>query len=373
MGLPLDIGVSDPAAVAFDRGLALQLSFRREAGLALQAAALARSTTFRVQTRQAGSPRILAICAPGDLMTNTPLEFLTAGAGTALDLLFILPSSPLPTRVPDHDVAFCAVSEQAPEILARVTPWLSAWPRKVLNPAPRAGDLTREAIVRRLAGIDEVLVPHADGVDAAGALATPADWMPFLLRPAGTHAGEGLTLVIDRIDLRRAVDRLGADRYNRTQFVDYRSRDKLYRKYRVALIGGRPFLCHLAISEHWMVHYLNAGMASHAERRAEEARAMAGFDHGFGLRHGVAFAQIADRLGLDWVVIDCAEAPDGRLLFFEADVAAIVHDMDPPEIYPYKQAAMARVFEAFRVLITETRQPAREAPADSGLPSGNPA
>lgn len=366
-----DAGVSDPAAVAFDQSLALQLSFRREAGLALQAAALARSTTFRVQACQEGSPRILAICAPGDLMTNTPLEFVAAGAGAALDLLFILPDRPLPARVPDHDIAFCAVSEQAPEVLARVAPWLSAWPRTVLNRAPRAADLAREAVSQRLAGIDGVLVPQADSVDAAGALATRDDWMPFLLRPAGTHAGEGLVLVADRIHLHNATNQLGADRYNRTRFVDYRSGDRLYRKYRVALIGGLPFLCHMAISDHWMVHYLNAEMASHPERRAEEARAMAEFDRGFGGRHGTAFARIADRLGLDWVVIDCAEAPDGRLLFFEADVAAIVHAMDPPDIYPYKQAAMARVFEAFRVLVTGTHQAAPGGATISERPSAN--
>lgn len=340
-----------PAAAAFDQGLAMQLAFRREPGLVLQAAALARSALFRVRATEGGRPRILALCGPGNLMTNTPLEFLAEGAGAQLDLLFVSADRPLPAQVPDHDVAFCAVSETAPEILARLTPWLAAWPRRVLNRPPAAERSRREVAARLLAGIDGLLVPQADCLDALALAATPDDWFPCLLRPAGTHAGEGLTLVRGRAALDQAIRDLRVERYNRTRFVDYRSKDGLYRKYRVALVAGRPLLCHMAISDHWMVHYLNAGMTNHPERRTEEARAMEGFESGLGRRHHHAFAAIGKRLGLDWVVIDCAEAPDGRLLFFEADVAAIVHAMDPPDLYAYKRAPMARVFEAFRALL----------------------
>ena len=341
----------DPAALAYDQGLAMQLAFRREPGLVLQAAALTRSSLFRVRATQGAWPRILAFCAAGDLMTNTPLEFLAAGAGAQLDLLFINPDGPLPAQLPDHDVAFCAVSETAPDVLARLTPWLAAWPRNVLNRPPAAARLTREVAARLLTDIDGVLAPDADCVDAMALAETPDDWFPCLVRPAGTHAGNGLRLVTNRGALEEAAKFLGARRYNRTRFVDYRSGDGRYRKYRVALVAGQPQLCHMAISDHWMVHYLNAGMADRPERRAEEARTMEGFDAGFGRRHGKAFAAISKRLGLDWVVIDCAEAPDGRLLFFEADVAAIVHDMDPPDVYAYKRPAMARVFDAFRVMV----------------------
>ncbi len=341
----------NPASLAYDQGLALQLSFRREPGLALQATALAQSALFRVRATENARRRILAFCAPGDLMTNTPLEFLAEGAGARLDLIFISSDRPLPRSLPDHDIAFCAISETAPEVLARLTPWLTAWPRPVLNKPPAAARLRREIAARILTGLDGVLVPNADCLDAAALRATPDDWFPFLVRPAGTHAGEGLILVRDRAALEQAMLDLHAERYNRTHFVDYRSSDGLYRKYRVALAAGRALLCHMAISDHWMVHYLNAGMADHPERRDEEARVMGGFETGFGRRHAHAFAAISERLALDWVVVDCAEAADGRLLFFEADVAAIVHDMDPPALYPYKQAAMARVFDAFRALL----------------------
>ncbi len=125
----------------------------------------------------------------------------------------------------------------------------------------------------------------------------------------------------------------------------------MFRKFRIAFIDGAPFLCHMAASEHWMVHYLNAGMAEHAERRADEARAMAAFDGGFAVRHAPAFATLCERMALDYFQIDCAEMPDGRLLIFEAAVAGIVHLMDPPDLFAYKPPQMRRVFAAFDAML----------------------
>ena len=61
-------------------------------------------------------------------------------------------------------------------------------------------------------------------------------------------------------DAAKAAALATGDDFTLTQFVDYRSEDGWYRKYRIAFVGGHPFLCHMAASEHWMVHYLNAGM-----------------------------------------------------------------------------------------------------------------
>ncbi len=60
---------------------------------------------------------------------------------------------------------------------------------------------------------------------------------------------------------------------------------------------------------------------------------------------------MCERLGLDYFGIDCAELPDGRLLLFEAETAMVVHKMDSPELYPYKQGQMTKVFAAFWAMI----------------------
>ena len=75
---------------------------------------------------------------------------------------------------------------------------------------------------------------------------------------------------------------------------------------------------------------------------------MANFDTDFAVRHARAFEVLHRRIGLDYFLIDCAEMRDGRLLLFEAQVAMILHDMDPVEIFPYKQPAMRKLFTAFQ-------------------------
>ena len=93
---------------------------------------------------------------------------------------------------------------------------------------------------------------------------------------------------------------------------------------------------------------------------------MEGFDKDFGGRHAAAFAALHQRLGLDYFAIDCAETPDGGLLIFEADVAMIVHDLDPAGLYPYKKTQMRAVFDAFEVLLRELAAGSRATRSFSG-------
>ena len=107
----------------------------------------------------------------------------------------------------------------------------------------------------------------------------------------------------------------------------------------------------MAISDSWVVHYMSAGMLESAAKRAEEARFFASFDDGFARRHRDALAEIARRVELEYVGIDCGETPDGELLIFEVDAGMTVHAMDSPDIFPYKQPQMRKLFRAFRQML----------------------
>jgi hypothetical protein len=359
---------SEEAAWTYDAAIAAQLSFRRAEGLNLQDAALATSQVYRVAAGEAplgSNPplRVLALMGPGDLMTNTPLDFLTNYLNIRLDLLYILPDRPLPSVIPDHDIAFFAVGEADAAALARLR-WLYAvWPRPTLNDPRFLPALERDALSRSLAGVPGVCSPTAvavsravldqhldsgraiEGFDAAGGL------YPCLIRPIGSHAGSGLSRLLNPAELADYLRFSFERQFYITAFEDYAGTDGFYRKSRVAFIDRQPFLCHMAISQHWMVHYLNAGMTESAEKRAGEAHAMAGFDLGFARRHEAAFEALHDRLGFDYYSIDCGETRDGRLLVFEADAAAIIHLMDPPDLFPYKQPQMHKVFAAFDAML----------------------
>ena len=352
-----------PAARSLDRSILHQLAMQRDEGLGLQREALQGSALYRVDTGRRGAIRLLAIMAPGDLMVNTPLDFITAHLDVQLDILFLLPDRPLPPVIPDHDVAFMAVSEADPATLARLRGICASWPRPMLNNPACLPSLARDKLPRLLGGVPGLCCPAAATVDAPRlrALGDDPGWLssilpgaafPLLVRPAGSHAGAGLERV-DRPEQLAGLAERAPALSTITQYMDYRSPDGFYRKYRIALIDRRPFLCHLAISDHWMVHYLNAGMTESASKRAIEAEAMASFDTGFARRHAGSLHAICDELDFDVFSVDCGELPDGRLILFEADTAAIIHAMDAPELFPYKRPQMDHVFGAFGQLLRQ--------------------
>jgi hypothetical protein len=47
-------------------------------------------------------------------------------------------------------------------------------------------------------------------------------------------------------------------------------------------------------------------------------------------------------------------------LIFEADNTAVVHNMDPPALFPYKPPQMRRIFDAFVAMLEGRAVQARE-------------
>jgi hypothetical protein len=346
------------AGALMDASTLLFLTGDRERGLRFQSQAMALSRAFRCPAATSGGLRFLAIVAPGDMMANTPVEFLL-GADVELIRLYLEPDADL-GQLPDHDVALLAIgeSEAGQAALEALKPVLARWPKPLLNgAADKIASLSRDGVSALFEGSRQVIAPAARRASRAEVAAMAGSVLdgPVLIRPLASHAGAGLEKIDAPGALIAYLAGQEAEQFYLCPFVDYASADGLYRKQRIAMIAGRPFVCHMAISERWMVHYLNAGMTESVEKRAEEAAFMAAFDDDFARRHADAFAELQARIGLDYFAIDCAEAPDGRLLLFEADVAMIVHDMDPPDLFPYKKLQMAKVFSAFNAMLAAAK------------------
>jgi hypothetical protein len=362
----LHADVTDAAAY-ITLSLLYQLIGQKENGLACQEAGLHYARIYR-QPVEGATLRLLTISARGDLMTNTPVELMLEGQGVEVLRLYADQLGGLAESVPDHDLALMAIgeSDETRPILDRLKGLGGRWPRPVLNDAGTVLELSRDRLWRRLAGIDGLFTPPTVRISGAALTAValgeralgeilPDGAFPLIVRPVGSHAGKGLARVEDAAELAAYLDEAGPQMAYISRFIDYASADGGYRKYRVAFLGGRPFLAHLAIGDHWMVHYLNAGMAESEAKRAEEAAAMAGFD--FAARHAEAFAEMSARLGLDYFAIDCAETPDGDLFLFEADISMIVHALDPEDLYPYKRPQMAKLFAAFAAMLRSRAKP----------------
>ncbi|MCK9637448.1 MAG: RimK family alpha-L-glutamate ligase [Methylobacter tundripaludum] len=353
-----------------DLSTILQLRGNRDLALSTQAQAIESQQIYSPPTAaDQVTVRLLAIMGVGDLMSNTPVEFLLEDSDVALDIVYVTQNQPLPADLPDHDVLFVAIaqSDRNMPLLKQIDAAIATWPRPILNRPDRIALMSRNeacVLLKSALGIEMPITVRI----TRQALQQVADRelpltniledgvFPIIVRPVDSHAGKDLDKIDNSTVLVSYLQNMPNEEFYISRFVDYRGQDGLFRKYRIVLIDGKPFVCHVGISEHWMVHYLNAGMAENAEKRAEEERFMIDFDNGFARKHGEAFRAINERAGLDYLGIDCGETADGKLLIFEIDSCMIVHAIDPVDIFPYKQPQMHKVFSAFRQMLLNAMQ-----------------
>ena len=365
------------AGEGLDLSLIAQLLGDKQTGIAIQAEVLAFHQLYRSPcSSEKPNLRVLALAAAIDIGGNTPIEFLLETSGIELQTLYVVAGVELPAPLPEHDVAIVIASdsEECVEALRKIDLVASRWPRPLLNPPRLVRNLDRDKLHRLLRGIEGLDIPATICVTRAQLAETArsntgvldvatGSKFPIIVRPRGTHAGMGLARVSDGA----MVERYLADRpeleFFVARFVDYASADGLFRKYRIVFVDGRPYACHMAIADRWDIWYLNAGMAFSDSKRLEEERFMRDFDSDFAVRHEGALAAITDRIGLDYFTIDCAENKNGELLIFEADNTAVVHNMDSPEVFPYKPPQMRKIFDAFAAMLYRRAQLGQERAA----------
>ena len=363
-GQLLERYASDPtdAAALLDMSVLLQTTGQRSKGLELQQMALKLRPCYACAHGSGGGLKVLAFVAEGDFMANTPIDFLMKGSNAVLTLYYIDGQTPDLRDLPAHNVAFIAVgeSEANAPVLANLERLLDGWRGPIMNGAPQhIAALTRDRVADMFADVASIVAPATVRADreslhqlAQGHIGLsallPNETFPIIVRPYGSHAGEGLEKIDSTAEVGAYLEKRAEQHFYLAPFVDYAGPDGFFRKQRIAVIDGWPFPSHWAVSNHWMVHYLNSGMQENEAWRAEEASWMRDFDIDFAIRHAPAFNALHRKFGLDYFVIDCAEMPDGRLLLFEAQVAMIVHAMDATGIFSYKLPAMQKLFGAFQ-------------------------
>lgn len=333
-------------------------------------------TPVIVRPSAAPARHVLALAVIGDFQANLPLGCLLDAERTGLATLWIAdpqavladPAGTLPRNLPPFDCVFIAIAEDVRHAgaLAAADAWAACLAAPVINSGARIAAVSRDGAARLLADLPEAVVPaqHLLTRAALHRPALPAGLaFPLLIRPRGAHAGQGLARVADGPELTAYLADGGlGDLFYVAPFVDFRSADGQWRKYRVIFVDGRPFPFHLAVHDDWAIWYYNAGMDRDAGKRAEEARFLEDITAAFPPRAMTALAALAERVGLDYFGLDCALMPDGRLLVFEVETGMIVHDTDPADLYPYKKRCVPRIFRAVEAMLD-----ARIAQARAGL------
>lgn len=249
--------------------------------------------------------------------------------GPAASPQITLQPGPIVNTIGDPDLCGAALNA-ASRVVSQV-------PRPVFNHPDRIRPTSRDLVSETLQGIAGVCVPRVircgpgRAEDIQRAIADGGLGYPILARAVGSHRGAGLTR-IDRPDDTPAFAALaatGAELYV-CPFVDFADGDGLYRKYRVVMLGGEPFLNSLVTGAHWNVHA--SSRIWNDATIAAERDAVDGFASGLGARLAAPLREIYRRIGLDYFGIDFAMTADGAMLVFEAN--AVMDVMGPSPLEP---------------------------------------
>lgn len=203
-----------------------------------------------------------------------------------------------------------------------------------INPSRVIETTARPAMARRLGRADGVRAPHCTLYEAAtGTLVEhirdEGHRYPVLLRPAGSHGSTGLVRAGDDTDAAAAARALGTCTV--TDFVDFRSEDGLWRKYRMVYAGGALFRRHLLIDEQWNV-VGDSRFFMHERGLLDEEREW--LSRPVAPEPGTIEARVRERfeaMELDFGVIDYAVLPDGEIVIFELNACVQLTGSIPEE------------------------------------------
>jgi Tfp pilus assembly protein PilF/glutathione synthase/RimK-type ligase-like ATP-grasp enzyme len=257
--------------------------------------------------------------------------------------------------IPPFDIVFSAIADadRGERYVADATALIGRFDRPVLNPPERILATRRDRVATALADIPGLAVPAtrrlARAELAPWAAAQSSFARPQVVRPIGSHGGEGLERLEQPSELTRYLESMPFDTYYLSDYWDFRSDDGHFRKYRLIFVDGEVYPYHLAIGGDWKLHYWRVDMDATLKR--EEESFLADYRSVFAGEAGDAIRIVAQRLGLDYAGIDCARLADGRVLLFETNANMLVHLNDPADVYPYKHQYVPRIFEAIAAMV----------------------
>jgi Tfp pilus assembly protein PilF len=301
---------------------------------------------------------LLVSAAGGNIPTTSILDdrlFQT----TVLVTEYYDPRVPLP----EHDLVFNSIgdadlSRQGLEAACAV---LARTDRPVINRPHAVLKTGRAANAERLHGSAGVVVPRMATLprhvfacsEAAAVVASAGFSFPFLVRAPGFHTGIFFERADSLQDLRSAAAKFPGDDLCLIEQLDARDSEGFFRKCRVMIIDRKIYPLHLAISQHWKVHYFRADMVESPEHRAKDAAFLSDIDSFVGARGMAGLQRINAALDLDYCGIDFAIDANGDILLFEANATMVMVPLSADPKWDYRRQAFDNVFAAIRAMLIE--------------------
>ena len=333
---------------------------QREAGLLMfrHAQKLQPLITWRANQEKA---EFSAVFLDTPLAGSTPVNYLAGRASYDRHFHCVIPDTPVDIELlrSKADVVFNMIcnADDGKDVLPQALELVERLGRPTINHPRLIMQTDRAMIAQRLSGIPGCVVPRTTRV-AGAALADTAvraeSRLPLLVRVAGTHGGDDF----DKFDNWDAIaEFVSGNReadYYLIDYIDYRSADGFFRKYRVIFVDGDILPYHLAIHDDWKVHHFRTDMANHSWMRQEEERFLADMGSVFNPAQQDALRAMAKATELDYGGVDCGLDRDGRIVVFEANASMLVHD-EKDATFAYKNPYIARIKDAFEAMVSRRR------------------
>jgi tetratricopeptide (TPR) repeat protein len=301
--------------------------------------------------------RVLALYAP--FGGNTPTEYIFKDAVHDTDTLALFASREYDGELFRQNVQvvvnLISDADQAETLLPLAGDLADRLDRPIVNHPRKIQRTTRDAVAVLLQGIPGCSIPkalrHQAGADASVAALQAA--FPFsssvLARPVGTHGGDDFEKIEDTAALSAFLKQRPDHDHYLIEYIDYRSDDGYFRKYRFIFVNGQVLPYHLAISSDWKVHHVNTDMANQPWMQQEEEAFLNNPAGVFSPANYQALQVIQQRIGLEYFGIDCGLDRSGNIVVFEVNASMLVHAQN--EDFPYKTPAVQRIKAAFDAML----------------------
>ena len=255
--------------------------------------------------------------------------------------------------LPEHQIIFNAIGDAelcknaflpALKLAEKTTAPIINHPAKVMVTS-RAGNAERMKHIPGLVTPKIMSLPRAD-VNLEG-ITRHGFKFPLLLRRLGFHGGAFFEKANNALELALKLDTIQGDEITVIEYIDYRSADGNFRKYRAMMIGGELYPLHLAISSsNWKVHYYSADMEDSAVNRTEDKAFLDDMPKVLGPKVMATLKQIQETHGLDYAGIDFGVNQDGDVVLFETNATmVIVVPGDDPK-WNFRRAPVRRIQDA---------------------------
>jgi tetratricopeptide (TPR) repeat protein len=297
--------------------------------------------------------RVLALFAP--FAGNLPSGYLFQDAAYDTATLALYASGEYDVERLSQDVRvlvnLISDADQADALLPLAANLADRLGKPTVNDPRKIQRTTRDAVAALLEGIPDCRIPKTlrqqAGSDLAAATLQAALSFPptILVRPVGTHGGDDFEKIDDAAELTTFLaQRPDTDRYF-IEYVDYRSGDGYFRKYRFIFVEEQILPYHLAIADDWKVHRDSTDMVNQRWMQQEEEAFLNNPASVFNSGHYRVLNEIRQRIGLEYFGIDCGLDRSGNLVVFEVNASMLVHDQN--QDFPYKAPFVHRIKSAF--------------------------